>query len=31
MAVDGYPVEATQPSEADVFDTMIRQRKIERR
>ena len=28
MAVDGDPVEATQPSEADVFDTMIRQRKI---
>ena len=28
FAVDGDPVEATQPSEADVFDTMIRQRKI---
>jgi serine protease Do len=28
VAVDGDPVEATQPSEADVFDTMIRQRKI---
>ncbi len=28
LAVDGDPVEATQPSEADVFDTMIRQRKI---
>lgn len=28
FAIDGDPVEATQPSEADVFDTMIRQRKI---
>ena len=28
FAVDGDPVEATQPSDADVFDTMIRQRKI---
>lgn len=28
LAVDGDPVEATQPSDADVFDTMIRQRKI---
>ena len=25
LAVDGNPVEASQPSEADVFDTMIRQ------
>ncbi len=28
FAVDGDPVEATQPSDADVFETMIRQRKI---
>ena len=28
LAVDGDPVEATQPSDADVFDTMIRQRKM---
>ena len=28
LAVDGDPVEASQPSEADVFETMIRQRKI---
>lgn len=28
FAVDGDPVEASQPSDADVFDTMIRQRKI---
>jgi serine protease Do len=28
FAIDGDPIEATQPSEADVFDTMIRQRKI---
>ncbi len=28
LSVDGNPVEASQPSEADVFDTMIRQYKI---
>jgi len=28
LAVDGDPVEATQPSDSDVFETMIRQRKI---
>lgn len=28
LAVDGDPVEASQPSDADVFETMIRQRKI---
>jgi serine protease Do len=28
LEVDGDPVEASQPSDADVFDTMIRQRKI---
>ncbi|MBA3641588.1 MAG: PDZ domain-containing protein [Acidobacteria bacterium] len=28
FAIDGDPVEARQSSEADVFDTMIRQRKI---
>ena len=28
IAVDGDPVEASQPSDADVFDTMIRQYKI---
>jgi serine protease Do len=28
LAVDGDPVEASQPSDAAVFDTMIRQRKI---
>jgi serine protease Do len=28
LAVDGDPVTASQPSESDVFDTMIRQRKI---
>lgn len=28
LAIDGDPVEASQPSEAELFDTMIRQRKI---
>lgn len=28
LAIDGDPVEASQPSEAEVFETMIRQRKI---
>jgi serine protease Do len=28
LSVDGDPVEASQPSDADVFDTMIRQYKI---
>jgi serine protease Do len=28
LAIDGDPVEASQPSDADIFDTMIRQYKI---
>ena len=28
LAIDGDPVEASQPSEAEMFDAMIRQRKI---
>ena len=28
FAIDGDPIEASQPSEAEIFETMIRQRKI---